>query len=290
MSKDFPLVGVIAPHYLYRALIGPALALGVDLRLLGSDISTIAQKLPGCDVVTVLSVDFPIPAVRTIEAEGVAFRPNSTALAAMASRFPPPPIFDAGAKYIEILVARSPHAQASVWAPAELVFRDGIQRIASAPAVGFSGDSLATAQSEALAIVKEMDLVGVVSVRFKRNASGLELVHLSLGPSLAGNWTVGGSRTDQYEQHLRAILDLPLGDPQLTGEFAIAGNFMASEGRDMYRPYLHLMARSPSLKYHQYRDVDAGFGGHINCIGDNLLDLTETMWHALEYMDGEIDE
>jgi 5-(carboxyamino)imidazole ribonucleotide synthase len=111
-------------------------------------------------------------------------------------------------------------------------------------------------------------------------------------PHNSGHWTIEGSRTSQFEQHLRAVLDLPLGDPSMTAPFAVMGNILGGEKSDMYRPYLHLMARNPELKFHQYKkEVRKGRKiGHVTVIGKNLLELTEIAEHARDYMSGEIDE
>ena len=70
------------------------------------------------------------------------------------------------------------------------------------------------------------------------------------------------------------------------------GNVLGGEKSDMYRPYLHLMARTPSLKFHQYgKEVRAGRKiGHVTLIGENLLELQQEVQHAVDYMSGVIDE
>jgi 5-(carboxyamino)imidazole ribonucleotide synthase len=70
------------------------------------------------------------------------------------------------------------------------------------------------------------------------------------------------------------------------------GNVLGGSKSDMYRPYLHLMARTPSLKFHQYRkEVKPGRKiGHVSITGDNLVELRKEVEHALQYMSGEIDE
>ncbi len=120
----------------------------------------------------------------------------------------------------------------------------------------------------------------------------LFIVNVEMHPNSSGNWTIDGSVTSQYEQHLRAILDLPLGDPAMSAQFAVTGNFYCGEKPDMYRPYLHLMARTPALKFHQYKNSSAPgeLMGHITVAGNNLAKLIEEIEHALEYMQGEIDE
>ena len=78
----------------------------------------------------------------------------------------------------------------------------------------------------------------------------------------------------------------------MTSRFAVAGSILRSSNRNMYRPYLHLMARSPALKFHQYRqDVGPGsWSGHVTAVGEDLLDLQESVAHAIDYTSGVIDE
>jgi 5-(carboxyamino)imidazole ribonucleotide synthase len=111
-------------------------------------------------------------------------------------------------------------------------------------------------------------------------------------PHSSGNWTVDGSVTTQYEQHLRAILDLPLGDPAMSAPYVVTGNFYCGDKPNMYRPYLHLMARTPALKFHQYNNLalPGEVMGHITLAGDELPTLVKEIEHALEYLQGEIDE
>ena len=78
----------------------------------------------------------------------------------------------------------------------------------------------------------------------------------------------------------------------MTAKYAVMGNVLGGEKTDMYRPYLHLMARTPGLKFHHYRkEVRPGRKiGHVNLLGDNLIELTQEVTHALDYLSGEIDE
>jgi 5-(carboxyamino)imidazole ribonucleotide synthase len=115
---------------------------------------------------------------------------------------------------------------------------------------------------------------------------------LALRPHNSGHWSIEGSETSQFEQHLRAILDLPLGSTALRSKFAVMGNVLGGEKSDMYRPYLHLMARTPNLKFHQYgKEVKPGRKiGHVTMCGENLLQLQQEVAHAVDYMNGVIDE
>ena len=78
----------------------------------------------------------------------------------------------------------------------------------------------------------------------------------------------------------------------MTATYVVTGNFYCGDKPNMYRPYLHLMARTPALKFHQYKNsAEPGeLMGHITLAGDNLPKIIEEIEHALQYLQGEIDE
>jgi len=193
---------------------------------------------------------------------------------------------------IAVMVARSQHGQATSWAPTQTVQSDGICTLTITPAPVISSSVAEQAQHLALSIAEAISLIGVMAVEMFVKADQLYINELAMRPHNSGHWTIEGSRTSQFEQHLRAILDLPLGDPTMTAAYAVMGNILGGDKTDMYRPYLHLMARNPELKFHQYKkEVRKGRKiGHVTVIGKNLLELTEIAEHARDYMSGEIDE
>ena len=192
---------------------------------------------------------------------------------------------------IAVMVARSPHGQASTWAPTQTIQENGICTRTVTPAT-VSSEVSEKASALALAIAERVGLVGVMAVEMFVKGNQLFINELAMRPHNSGHWTIEGSVTSQFEQHLRAILDLPLGDPSMTASFAVMGNILGGDKSDMYRPYLHLMARNPELKVHQYmKEVRPGRKiGHVNAVGEDLLHLEELIVHARDYMSGEIDE
>ena len=192
---------------------------------------------------------------------------------------------------IAVMVARSPHGQASTWAPTQTIQENGICTRTVTPAT-VSSEVSEKASALALAIAERVGLVGVMAVEMFVKGDQLFINELAMRPHNSGHWTIEGSATSQFEQHLRAILDLPLGDPSMTASFAVMGNILGGDKSDMYRPYLHLMARNPELKVHQYmKEVRPGRKiGHVNAVGEDLLHLEELIVHARDYMSGEIDE
>ena len=193
---------------------------------------------------------------------------------------------------IAVMVARSPHGQATSWAPTETIQEDGICTLTITPAQSVAPEIAEQAQKLALDIAQEVGVIGVMAVEMFVKGEHLYINELAMRPHNSGHWTIDGSRTSQFEQHLRAILDLPLGDPAMTHHFAVMGNILGGEKTDMYRPYLHLMARNPDIKFHQYKkEVRVGRKiGHVTAVGSDLLQLTTDVKHARDYMSGEIDE
>lgn len=193
---------------------------------------------------------------------------------------------------IAVMVARSPHSQATSWVPTQTIQSDGICTMTISPAPIMNEEMSEKAQKIALDIAAEIKLIGVMAVEMFVKGKDIFINELAMRPHNSGHWTIEGSQTSQFEQHLRAILDLPLGDPSMTDAFAVMGNILGKDKTDMYRPYLHLMARNPSLKFHMYgKEVRPGRKiGHVNVIGKDLVELRTEIEHAIDYMSGEIDE
>jgi 5-(carboxyamino)imidazole ribonucleotide synthase len=192
---------------------------------------------------------------------------------------------------IAVMVARSPHGQATTWAPTQTVQKDGICVLTISPAPQLSAALSERAQKLALDIAAEVAVVGVMAVEMFVKGDNLFINELAMRPHNSGHWTIEGSHTSQFEQHLRAVLDLPLGDPSMTAPIAVMGNVLGGSKTDMYRPYLHLMARTPALNFHHYKkDVRPGRKiGHVTLLGKDLVELTNEVQHAVDYMSGEID-
>jgi len=193
---------------------------------------------------------------------------------------------------IAVMVARSPHGQATTWAPTQTIQKDGICVMTISPAPQLTASLCEKAQRLALDIASEVGVVGVMAVEMFVKGDNLFINELAMRPHNSSHWTIEGSHTSQFEQHLRAVLDLPLGDPSMTAPMAVMGNVLGGNKTDMYRPYLHLMARTPALHFHQYKkDVRPGRKiGHVTLLGKDLVELTQEVQHTVDYMSGEIDE
>jgi len=310
--NHFPVVGIIGAGHMSRMAVAPAISLGITLKLFAEDKNDSAAQIcdhvigdfrnleevlkfaRDCDVVTVEHGLIPLSIIKGLEAEGIRVYPRSLPLELIGAEIQTIEDLNSvelGSK-IAVMVARSPHSQASTWVPTEIVTENSECIRTVSPARSLSSEQLEQASARALIIAERIGLVGVAAVEMFIRGEEIFILNIAMHPHGAGNWTIEGSVTSQFEQHLRAILDLPLGNPAMSAPFALTGNVFAGDKSDMYRPYLHLMARNPELKFHQYRsDVHSGSHvGHVSAVGDNLTHVEDLIVHACDYMSGAIDE
>ena len=193
---------------------------------------------------------------------------------------------------LSAMVARSPSGQAVAYPVVETVQRDGICHEVYAPAPGIAEDHAVAAQQIALRIAGELGVVGVLAVELFDTTAGVLVNELAMRPHNSGHWGIDGAVTSQFENHLRAVLDLPLGDPSATAPHAVMVNLLGGDLDDLYPAYLHCMARDPSMKFHMYgKAVKPGRKvGHVTAVGADLPDLLERTRHAVAYLRGDIDE
>ncbi|OMI33635.1 5-(carboxyamino)imidazole ribonucleotide synthase [Streptomyces sparsogenes] len=190
-------------------------------------------------------------------------------------------------------VVRSPHGQAVAYPVVESIQVDGVCDTVIAPAPGLSEELSGQAQEMALKIAAELGVVGHLAVELFETRDGRLLVNeLAMRPHNSGHWTQDGAVTSQFANHVRAVLDLPLGDPRPRATWTVMTNVLGGDFPEMYPAYLHCMARDPALKIHMYgKDVKPGRKvGHVNTYGDDLDDVRERGRHAADYLRGTITE
>lgn len=194
---------------------------------------------------------------------------------------------------IAVMIARSPSGQVAVWPVVETVQVDGICTEVLAPAPDLSDDAAERITSAAIRIAGELDVTGVMAVELFDLGGGEFVVNeLAMRPHNSGHWSMDGSVTGQFEQHLRAVLDLPLGDTRARAPWTVMGNVLGGEYEELYPTYRHLMARDPGLKIHLYgKGVRPGRKiGHVNVFGDDLVGLRARARHACDYLQGTVTE
>ena len=196
-------------------------------------------------------------------------------------------------------VARSPFGQVAVWPVVETVQRDGICAEVVAPAPGLSEALAVETQELAIRIADRLGVVGMLAVELFETADGVLVNELAMRPHNSGHWTIEGSRTSQFEQHLRAVLDYPLGATAMTAPVVVMANVLggAAAEPDWAGPALdervhHFMAHWPDVKLHWY-----GKGqrpgrklGHVTALGADLAEVRARAVAAARYLaDGVVD-
>ena len=195
---------------------------------------------------------------------------------------------------LSALVARSPSGQAAAYSIVESVQKDGICAEVIAPAPDLDPDLAATAQRLALTVAGELDVTGILAVELFETTDGRVLVNeLAMRPHNTGHWSQDGAVTSQFENHLRAVMDLPLGSPAPRARWTVMVNILGGDqpevGR-LYDGYPHALARDPQLRVHLYgKDLRPGRKvGHVNAYGDDLDDCLERARHAAAWFRGDL--
>ncbi|WP_370654804.1 5-(carboxyamino)imidazole ribonucleotide synthase [Prescottella sp. R16] len=174
---------------------------------------------------------------------------------------------------LSAMVARSPFGQGASWPVVETVQVNGQCSVVLAPAPNLPAERAAEAEQLALRIASELGVVGAMAVElFETTAGDLIVNELAMRPHNSGHWTQDGARTSQFEQHLRAVLDYPLGDPSPIAPVTVMANVLgapAAPEMSMDERLHHLFARMPDAKVHLYGKGERKDRkiGHVNIVG-----------------------
>jgi 5-(carboxyamino)imidazole ribonucleotide synthase len=192
------------------------------------------------------------------------------------------------------LVARSPSGQVAAYPVVESVQRDGVCWEVVAPAPGLDPELAVAAQQVAMRIAGELGVTGILAVELFETMDGRVLVNeLAMRPHNTGHWSIDGAVTGQFENHLRAVLDLPLGSPAARAPWTVMVNILGPDRDDpgpLFDGYPHVFARDPALKVHLYgKSMRPGRKvGHVTAYGDRLDDVRSRARHAAAWFRGDL--
>ncbi|SCE72492.1 5-(carboxyamino)imidazole ribonucleotide synthase [Micromonospora mirobrigensis] len=189
---------------------------------------------------------------------------------------------------LAVQVARSPFGQVAAYPVVETVQRDGICVEVLAPAPGLPEELAVAAQQLAIDLATALGVVGLLAVELFETPAGLVVNELAMRPHNSGHWTIEGARTSQFEQHLRAVLDYPMGDTSLTAPVVVMANVLGGEpgGISIDERLHHLFAAEPGAKVHLYgKQVRPGRKiGHVTVLGDDLDDVRARAARAARWL------
>ena len=191
---------------------------------------------------------------------------------------------------LSALVVRSPSGQAAAYPISESVQRGGICVETITPAPRLDDEQAIAAQQLALMIAHELGVVGMLAVELMQRADGSVVVNeLAMRPHNTGHWTIDGAQTSQFENHLRAVLDLPLGDPSSKETWTVMANVFGGSIEDLPSALVHCFARDRRLRVQLYgKQVRPGRKvGHVTTFGDDLDETRKRALHAAAYLMGD---
>ncbi|WP_447004287.1 5-(carboxyamino)imidazole ribonucleotide synthase [Saccharothrix isguenensis] len=178
---------------------------------------------------------------------------------------------------LSALVARSPFGQGAAWPLVETVQAEGICVEVLAPAPDAPVEE---AQELALKIAGALGVVGLLAVELFDTEHGLVVNELAMRPHNSGHWTIEGARTSQFEQHLRAVLDYPLGATDLAAPAVVMANVLGAADAPGMGPderLHHLFARFPDAHVHLYGKAERPGRkiGHVTLLGERMDDVRQ---------------
>ncbi|MFB6393899.1 5-(carboxyamino)imidazole ribonucleotide synthase [Polymorphospora lycopeni] len=194
---------------------------------------------------------------------------------------------------LAVQVARSPFGQVAVYPVVETVQRDGICVEVLAPAPDLPEDLALSAQQLAIDIATSLGVVGLLAVELFEatgpdGAARLVVNELAMRPHNSGHWTIEGARTSQFEQHVRAVLDYPMGETALAAPVVVMANVLGGPdgGMPIDERLHHLFAADPGVKVHLYgKQVRPGRKiGHVTVLGEDLTDVRARAARAARWL------
>lgn len=186
------------------------------------------------------------------------------------------------------LIARRPGGQIAAWPVVRTVQRDGICFEVTAPAP--IGEDLAERAREiACSIAEQTGVVGVLAVEMFLAGDRLLINELAMRPHNSGHWTIDGAATSQFEQHLRAVADYPLGPTEAIYPASVMVNLLGSSLDDPREALGRVWEADPGVRVHMYgKEVRPGRKiGHVTVCGDDVEKLRARAHRAIDILEGK---
>ena len=189
---------------------------------------------------------------------------------------------------LAVLTARRPNGDIAIWEPVETVQRNGMCNELVVPV---KADPRIVAEAVRLArkIVEHVQPVGVLAIEFFVSNGKVLINELAPRPHNSGHWTIEGSQTSQFEQHLRAILDLPLGDTTLTSPVIATENILGPQNGADPSDSLPIAMHIRGANIHLYgKEARPGRKlGHVTVLGNERDESRQRASLAVQQLTGE---
>ena len=190
---------------------------------------------------------------------------------------------------LSVLVARRPSGEERVYPVSETVQTDGICTHTFTPAPGLSEAQRAEIEHLALLVAAELDVTGILAVELMQRPDGAVVVNeLAMRPHNTGHWGIDGAHTSQFENHLRAVADLPLGPTGARQPHAAMVNVLGGSRDDLLAAAAEAYAADPGVRVQLYGKtvVPGRKVGHVTVVGDDPDDVRARAQAAADHLMG----
>nr|WP_221419084.1 5-(carboxyamino)imidazole ribonucleotide synthase [Micrococcus cohnii] len=175
-------------------------------------------------------------------------------------------------------VARTPSGQVRAYPVVDSLQTDGVCDLVVAPAPDLPDELASAVAAAAVRIAESLGVVGMLAVEVFQTGEGaadFQINELAMRPHNSGHWSMDGAVTGQFEQHVRAVLDLPLGDTRPLGAHTVMKNLLGGRNQDLYSALPAALDAAPNAKIHTYgKDVKPGRKiGHVNVVAETPDDI-----------------
>jgi 5-(carboxyamino)imidazole ribonucleotide synthase len=189
---------------------------------------------------------------------------------------------------LAILVARRPGGEQAIYPLVETVQVDGICHEIIAPARG-SADLAARAHEIAQIVADDAGVTGIMAIELFESGDRLLINEIATRPHNSGHYSIEGAVTSQFEQHLRAILDWPLGETTLNAPHVVTVNILGPQDGSDPVTRRELALAVPGVHLHFYgKEARPGRKlGHVTALGTDLDDTRDRAWRAATLLTGE---
>lgn len=171
------------------------------------------------------------------------------------------------------LSARRPSGEFQAWPLVETIQENGVCSVVMAPAPSVSSATLQQTAEIAKTIASSLGVTGVLAVEMFEARDGRILINeLAMRPHNSGHFSIEGSVTSQFEQHIRAVLDMPLGSTAARAEHAVMVNLLGVDDKNDFVQVLdRALEAHPDAKIHTYgKSARAGRKmGHVTVVSDS---------------------
>jgi 5-(carboxyamino)imidazole ribonucleotide synthase len=183
---------------------------------------------------------------------------------------------------ISLLIARSITGDVALWAPTFTRQQDSICIQTISPAHQCTSNQVEVAEGIARKIAEQINLVGVMAVEMFLTNQGVLVNEIALRPHNSGHWTIEGSATSQFEQHLRAVTGRPLGSTLMRAKWAVMGNLISGENEMGFSAFKEIADADLFIHDYQKSERKGRKVGHVTSIGQNLEEATSRVQSAVD--------